>query len=352
MFSIFRKNKKATPVAQYKVEEKIVYREDTKKTSALEARLAILEEENDKLKQALQNIQGGLSEAVGRSQRAVNEFKANEDNVSIVLNEVKTIEQGTGHLNQVVDETREVVGEVNNNTISVLELIQNIETIATQSKLLSFNASVEAARAGEAGKGFAVVAMEVQKMSVQTSDLLGQIKKGMERITASSNRLNDSIERSHQASSQISSTLVHFKEVLIELLNRNSNSLEDVYYTNDQIFMSLAKIDHVVWKINTYLSIIQGSAVFDFVDHKSCRLGKWYTHGDGHKNFSNVREYSSLDLPHSKVHNATKSILSQLDQNGSVNYDFLAQEAHQMEMASQEVFTILDSILENKPRNK
>lgn len=350
MLNLFKKKKSNHSSIVHKVEEKIVYREDTAKVSALESRLHILEEENEKLKSALQNIQSGLSQAVSRSQKAVTEFKSNEHNVEIVLSEVATIEQGTGHLNQVVEETREVVKEVNTNTESVLELIQNIESIATQSKLLSFNASVEAARAGEAGKGFAVVAMEVQKMSVQTSELLAQIKKGMERITGSSDRLNHSVDRSHEASSKISSTLINFKEVLVELLNRNSASLEDVYYTNDQIFMSLAKIDHVIWKINTYLSVIHGSAVFDFVDHKNCRLGKWYIGGDGHKNFSNVRGYSSLDLPHCKVHNSTKSILSLLEASSGINYEMLTEEARQMEIASQEVFSILDEILENKPR--
>lgn len=350
MLNIFKRKQNSSLNSPVKIEEKIVYKEDTSKISALESRLHILEEENEKLKTALQNIQGGLSQAVSRSQKAVGEFKSNEQNVGIVLSEVSTIEQGTGHLNLVVEETREVVKEVNTNTESVLELIQNIESIATQSKLLSFNASVEAARAGEAGKGFAVVAMEVQKMSVQTSELLSQIKKGMERITGSSNRLNQSIDRSHEASSKISSTLVNFKEVLVELLERNSNSLQDVYYTNDQIFMSLAKIDHVIWKINTYLSVIHGNAVFDFVDHKNCRLGKWYTGGDGHKNFANVRGYSSLDLPHSKVHNATKSILSLLSSSSGINYALLTDEVRDMELASLEVFSILDEILENKPR--
>ena len=43
-------------------------------------------------------------------------------------------------------------------------IISEIESIASQTNLLSLNASIEAARAGEAGKGFAVVANQVKRI--------------------------------------------------------------------------------------------------------------------------------------------------------------------------------------------
>lgn len=51
-----------------------------------------------------------------------------------------------------------------------------ITSIASQTSLLSLNASIEAARAGEAGKGFAVVATEIQKLSVQSNDAAVEIQ--------------------------------------------------------------------------------------------------------------------------------------------------------------------------------
>ena len=44
-----------------------------------------------------------------------------------------------------------------------------ISSIASQTSLLSLNASIEAARAGEFGKGFAVVASEIQKLADESS---------------------------------------------------------------------------------------------------------------------------------------------------------------------------------------
>ena len=51
------------------------------------------------------------------------------------------------------------------NMQSIIELITNV---ASQTSLLSLNASIEAARAGEAGRGFAVVASEISNLANQT----------------------------------------------------------------------------------------------------------------------------------------------------------------------------------------
>ena len=125
------------------------------------------------------------------------------------------------------------------------------------------------------------------------------------------------------------------------------DSFKSMSLTNDRVFMSLAKLDHMLWKVNTYYSAVTKEEQFTFVDHKNCRLGKWYYEGEGKENFSKTDHYSKLESPHAIVHNGTHKVFDLMVQE-DIDLDALVAAFDEMEKGSDAIFSALDEILQDR----
>lgn len=93
------------------------------------------------------------------------------------VNALAAMSEGNKHS---IEATADIIKHVENTNATINginDVLKMIEEVASQTKLLSLNASIEAARAGDAGKGFAVVATEIQKLSEQSNDGVSQIQQ-------------------------------------------------------------------------------------------------------------------------------------------------------------------------------
>jgi len=304
--------------------------------------------QNENLKKGLLDIQSNIAESTEVSRKNLSEtFKINKvyDDSQLKL---KSIVNDISSLNDNAQTINEVVSELNTKASNIADSVVTIDQISFQTNILSLNAAVEAATAGEAGKGFAVVAQEVRNLATRSAEAAKEISDVVSSIQDSVNLTNEKFEKMTKAIDDISEHTKSYSTEVSEVMSTSKEAFNGLGYVTDRVFMALAKLDHVIWKVNTYLSVAHKEPAFAFVDHKNCRLGKWYNEGLGKRYFSDTASYSRLDLPHSKVHNGTHHVFDEIEKGENMDFDKLNQAFHEMEEASEDVFKLLDAILHER----
>ena len=114
------------------------------------------------------------------SQQSVSVSRSGQDTVTDTVRRMDT-------LRKQVDNIAENILMLSERTQQIGEIIDTVNGLAEQSKLLALNASIEAARAGEEGKGFAVVAMEVRQLAEQSREATSRVRQILSEIQQATN---------------------------------------------------------------------------------------------------------------------------------------------------------------------
>ena len=153
-------------------------------------------------------------------------------------------------------------------------------------------------------------------------------------------------EFSDQMDSEISVSLEKldtFNSSLHALVDGAQSVQEDNKNISNRMFLNLAKLDHIVFKLSGYDSVFKDDKGHTFSSHKDCRFGKWSA-TKGREIFGQNPNFAKIDAPHKTVHENVKNIPALIASGAVLNADKIIASFTEAEKNSKELFTILDTI--------
>lgn len=213
----------------------------TRIAEAVDGMLAALERQQQEVSRAQGQFgdMGAIAEKVADYAEAIHgNAGKTRDNARDGMQKIMAYVEQMQTVNRSMQEMESVFASFGENTKGMTEALASISSIASQTNLLSLNASIEAARAGEAGRGFAVVATEIRDLADDSQAAAAHIGKMIESVSSQADqmtaRLRESLDQLEKGNQMTGEAKESF-ETITAGTDEVSNSVEDIISGVEQL---------------------------------------------------------------------------------------------------------------------
>ncbi len=162
---------------------------------------------------------------------------------------IKELDASNGKMTSGISKIASQIDKTNESVQSIKDATSMIANIASQTNLLSLNASIEAARAGDAGKGFAVVASEIQQLADQSNRSAEDIDRVITALIADFKEtldvMNEVEEITNEQNEKITDTREKF-DIVSGGITETRDKTEEIKNAIDECNRVQIKVDQLI----------------------------------------------------------------------------------------------------------